>query len=222
MLPSYKPQSIDLHSKSIVRFLYENNAGIEWVKTLTISKIVHLALVKVIAKTIILQHKIKNYFIWKNGNPKIKQATLCKDYENGGLKNVDITFKIISLQCSWAIGLYDSSTYDWKLIPLHIITQKFGIHFLFRYNLYINQKKIRQFPKYYQEILSKWSSNLSVPPETSSTTATAHKMKFSIKDFFSKCDQIRSFLRIWSHLLRKSLMENFIFCAVSFTNYLIK
>ena len=36
-------------------------------------------------------------------------------------------------------------------------------------------------------------------------------MKFSIKDFFSKCDQIRSFLRIWSHLLKKYLMENFIF-----------
>ena len=39
-------------------------------------------------------------------------------------------------------------------------------------------------------------------------------MKFSIKDFFSKCDEIRSFLRIWSHLLKKSLTENFIFCAV--------
>ena len=39
-------------------------------------------------------------------------------------------------------------------------------------------------------------------------------MKFSIKDFFSKCDQTRSFLRIWSHLLKKSLVENFIFCAV--------
>ena len=36
-------------------------------------------------------------------------------------------------------------------------------------------------------------------------------MKFSIKDFFSKCDQIRSFLPIWSHLLKKSLMENFFF-----------
>ena len=40
------------------------------------------------------------------------------------------------------------------------------------------------------------------------------KMKFSIKDFFSKCDQILSFVGIWSHLLRKSLMKNFIFCAV--------
>ena len=42
----------------------------------------------------------------------------------------------------------------------------------------------------------------------------AQKMKFSMKDFFSKCDQIHSFLRIWSHLLKKSVMENFIFWAV--------
>ena len=39
-------------------------------------------------------------------------------------------------------------------------------------------------------------------------------MKFSIKDLFSNCDQIRSFLRIWSYLLKKSLMENFIFRPV--------
>ena len=37
-----------------------------------------------------------------------------------------------------------------------------------------------------------------------SQKATEQKMKFFIKDFFSRCDQIRSFL-----------MENFIFCAVA-------
>ena len=43
---------------------------------------------------------------------------------------------------------------------------------------------------------------------------TSQKMKFSIKDFFSNCDQIRwtKFTdHIWSHLLKKSLMENIIF-----------
>ena len=35
-----------------------------------------------------------------------------------------------------------------------------------------------------------------------------------MNDFFSKCDQIRRKLWIWSHLLKKSLMESFIFCAV--------
>ena len=38
---------------------------------------------------------------------------------------------------------------------------------------------------------------------------TTQKMKFSITDFFST-------LQIWSHLLKKSVMENFIFCAVLF------
>ena len=39
-------------------------------------------------------------------------------------------------------------------------------------------------------------------------------MKFTIKDFFKKCDQIRSFQRIWSRLLKKYFVENFIFCAM--------
>ena len=36
---------------------------------------------------------------------------------------------------------------------------------------------------------------------------TAKKMKFSIKDFLGKCDQIRS-------MLKKFLMENFICCTL--------
>ena len=63
------------------------------------------------------------------------------------------------------------------------------------------------------------------PPPTKKTTQnktkkqavdTEQKMKFSIKDLFSKCEQIHRKLWIWSHLLKKSLMENFIFCAVYF------
>ena len=40
-------------------------------------------------------------------------------------------------------------------------------------------------------------------------------MKFSVKDFFSKYDQVRSLLRIWSHSLKKSSMENFILYSVT-------
>ena len=43
---------------------------------------------------------------------------------------------------------------------------------------------------------------------------------FDITDFFSKCDQIGSFLRIWSYLLKKYSMENFIFGAVNDLNFL--
>ena len=44
-------------------------------------------------------------------------------------------------------------------------------------------------------------------------------MKFSIKDFFSKCDRN---LRIWSHLRKKSLMENFIFYAMRYGEVMIQ
>ena len=40
------------------------------------------------------------------------------------------------------------------------------------------------------------------------------RKKFFVNDFFRKCDQILRKLRIRPHLLNKSLMENFIFCAV--------
>ena len=45
---------------------------------------------------------------------------------------------------------------------------------------------------------------------------TAQKTKFSIKDFFSKCDPI---WRIWLHLLKKSIKEKFMFCAVTYKAY---
>ena len=57
-----------------------------------------------------------------------------------------------------------------------------------------------------EDLISKHDVNKNVD--------TVHKMKFSITNFFSKCDQIRNTLRIWSHLLKKSLMRNFIFCVV--------
>ena len=39
-------------------------------------------------------------------------------------------------------------------------------------------------------------------------------MKFSIKDFSSKYEQICRKLPIWPHLLKKPLLKNVIFCAV--------
>ena len=45
-------------------------------------------------------------------------------------------------------------------------------------------------------------------------TSTANKMKFSIKEFFIKCEKFTVSCGIFSHLLKKSLTENFNFYAV--------
>ena len=53
-------------------------------------------------------------------------------------------------------------------------------------------------------------------------TFTAQKMKFSIKNFVSKCDQIRSFLRIWSHLWRNPLWKTSFFiqyCVINLDSF---
>ena len=51
------------------------------------------------------------------------------------------------------------------------------------------------------------------------TQYNAQKMNFFVKNLFSKCEHIRIKLRIYSHLLNKSLTENFIFCVVNIIGF---
>ena len=70
------------------------------------------------------------------------------------------------------------------------------------------------------QMFNRYPAKLMVVSNTSqnftnlSDYITTQKMKFFIKDFFSKCDQIHCVLWIWSYLLKKFLMEIFIDCAV--------
>ena len=64
-------------------------------------------------------------------------------------------YKTVSLQCPRIKRLYDNNLHNWKIIPLHMMTQKFGKKFLFHSNLDVNPKQINYFPQYYQEIFSK-------------------------------------------------------------------
>ena len=96
-------------------------------KTFAISKIVYLAFLTVIPNSLIEElQKIQKTFIWHSSRPKISHKTLCNNFENGGLKHVDISSKIISLQCSWLRKLCDENFHEWKIIPSHLISKYFG------------------------------------------------------------------------------------------------
>ena len=121
------------------------------VETLAISKIIHLSLVINFPSQIINElNKKQKEFISNGRNPKIKHSTLCNKYENGGLKNVDILSKVISLQCSWIKRLYDNSSHPWKIIPSHLIDTYLGKNFKFHSNLCMPANKIKVFPLYYK------------------------------------------------------------------------
>ena len=59
-----------------------------------------------------------------------------------------------------------------------------------------------------------WTSTFNLKTFKLSFTNTfkhCTKKTFFMKDFFSKCDQIRSLLQIWSYLLKEFFIENIIF-----------
>ena len=70
-------------------------------KSLAFSKVIRLLLItKLHRNTIDLLHKIQKKLIWQGKKAKIKHSTFCNGYEKGGIKNVDLTNKMASMQCS--------------------------------------------------------------------------------------------------------------------------
>ena len=92
----------------------------------------------------------------------------------------------------------DMKTEMWKLKrTTNISKMSFSANL---YMLKVNNGNIRTMCEIYSKLIIKTPERLF----------TAQKITFSIKFLFSKCDQIRRFLRIWSHLLKRSPKINFI------------
>ena len=71
----------------------------------------------------------------KKFEPKIKTSNLMDTYNYGGLKNVDIFHKVVSLQLSVCQANYD----EWKVVPLLHLIKRFLIkNFEFHSNLDIS------------------------------------------------------------------------------------
>ena len=82
-------------------------------KTLAKSKTVYLALMTNVPEVIVEElQKITKKILWQNSCRKIKHKTFSNTFETGGLKNVDINLKVISLQCSWVKKLYDENFHE--------------------------------------------------------------------------------------------------------------
>ena len=56
----------------------------------------------------------------------------------GGIKNVDLRNKAISMQCSWVKRLFEDDFHDWKILPLFLIDKHLGKNFKFHNNLDIS------------------------------------------------------------------------------------
>ena len=98
--------------------------------------------------------------------PKIKQSTLIKSKENGGLKMINFTLFDKALKICWVRHLCSEGNQLWKLIPLRYLSNV-GETFLFQCNydvihLNLNQK----LPTFYKDIISHWQELNNAVPET--------------------------------------------------------
>ena len=65
-------------------------------------------------------------FIWNGKRAKIKHSSLIGEYRDGGLKDVDVDAKILSLKISWIRKLKDSNFHPWKVLANHLLSKVGG------------------------------------------------------------------------------------------------
>ena len=69
-------------------------------------------------------------YLLGNKKSKIKHNTLYNKYKDGGMKNVNLVHKMVSLKYS-GIRLCNENVHEWKLISLHCIKKYVGKEFKF-------------------------------------------------------------------------------------------
>ena len=91
-------------------------------KSLIFSKLVYASSVQYISGDVVKEIcKIQKDFIWRGKRPKIKHSTIIGNFENGGLKDIDIESKLKALKLSWIKRLLDSNFHPWKTLAAKLL-----------------------------------------------------------------------------------------------------
>ena len=77
-----------------------------------------------------------------------------------------MSYKIVSLQCSWIGRLYDNYFHEWKLIPLLLITMSFGSKFKFHSNIFFKKTSLKKLLPFHWDIFINWRTHFSSSPKS--------------------------------------------------------
>ena len=110
--------------------------------------------------------KIHKEFIWDKKRPNIKHQSLIADYSKGGLKDIDVPSKFMSLHLIWIKRLYDENFHPWKKIPLYFIERASSNTSLFVPNLQISVNSMNLLPEFYKNIIRYWCHLSQCQPKT--------------------------------------------------------
>ena len=111
------------------------------IKSLLIKKIVYISSLFPKPEHIIKElNQLLYKFLWK-GNDKVTKASAINNYEEGGIKIIDIKSLIKSLCLSWLKRLYGDNSGTWKNYLEYILKDSGGL-MLFNCNYNVNDLRI--------------------------------------------------------------------------------
>ena len=103
-------------------------------------------------------------FIWNDKPDKVKRSQICKSYNAGGLKMIDLEPFIKTLKITWILRLYLDSNAPWVHITLSNLGQKEKILFL---GSQWSQKVAGKMKNlFWKDVILAWSSILKKIPES--------------------------------------------------------
>ena len=95
-------------------------------------------------------------FIWDGKPEKIRRQTLIQDYQNGGLKMIDINKFINSLKASWVKRILDTSNSgSWRMFYLDKLN-RYGGKLIFDCNLTKDDVLTKIDNGFLKDVLSSW------------------------------------------------------------------
>jgi hypothetical protein len=102
-------------------------------------------------------------FIWQNKPNKVKRNTIIADYENGGLRMLDVECFIEAQKIMWVKRLIRPGQGSWKNFPNLIMKSVAGIH-----SFQCNTTKVKEgktWPSFYQQIYAAWTKLKEKPDD---------------------------------------------------------
>ena len=131
------------------------------IKTLLISQIVHLIMFCPVPNYVV--KKLENiiyHFLWNSKVDKIKRAKIVKDYEDGGIRMINIQTLIQSFRLKWLARIFDDTCGFWKEFALLYFEALGGFRLILNCtmdNVMVEKWFVDKLPRFYVEMIQAWS-----------------------------------------------------------------
>ena len=124
------------------------------IKSFLIPKYIYICSILPTPKELLKElNKILFKFLWK-GVDKVTRASVINEYEEGGLRMVDLECMVKSLRLAWLKRIFSGTNGTWKSYLQHIMGSVGGL-FFFNCNYNISDYTIPS--QFYRELLLWWS-----------------------------------------------------------------